>query len=466
MNKVLTQIQIFLERTAYYCAYTAIVLLMVYPVERGGFSLEPTQRNALIMILSSIISFLPIFAGRLCDFFGCRKSQLFALGMNLVGFHLLILNAYIASSAHSTSTVFILSMISAILIGLGTGLFYPAAYGKLAQSFHPKYLGIGFAIAIILANIGGFLSAIIKSISIDDCITGIYIAAVLTLINILLTAIPDKSLPTSMQPESTECTERPVSYKTIILFLLTITLFFIPVSFQTDLMDKYFIDWMPKTDISELIDTSIVSVLPDFSSSAFLGMNLILNAIALVLIIPLTLILSRFKRRTGLLTGMVLFIASLIPLCFIRTNIFSIYAILPLQCGLYLFTIKLLEYLAVNAPANRKATFMGLYKLPIALSGLLSYVPIYNLFFAKRTLTENALMHMDIDTSALSTEQQQHSLSEILDLSDSEQLTQFLWEHHHPWHLWVILGVIGAFSIILVSSYLKRHSELNAHPTN
>ncbi len=358
---VIANIQLFLERFAYYAARTAFILVLFGPVEYGGLGLTSSNEKLFFTVLTILTVFLPIVLGRLSDAIGPRKAMMSALGLDLIGFVLLCLTPTL-SSGHFT-----LAMIASVCIGLGSALFFPTTYGRIVQNLTPQNLSVGLGIALLSVNLGSFLGPLSVDIGIggNTFAIPIYIAAAVTFLNLLISATCTQSRVQANIDASTEQKEKksPV-LKSLFTFLCILGLF----SFVEAQLNAH------NTGLYQAVSESLV-----LAHSSNIILVALIGFLGPFCIIPLAWFSSKFKRQNALLCSMAAISLGGLLTGLSGNIIVNLTALLLVTLGGFLYTIKMFEYIAIHAPANRKATYMGFAKIPAAIAYLLGMIPLYEL---------------------------------------------------------------------------------------
>jgi len=151
---------------------------------------------------------------------------------------------------------------------------------------------------------------------------------------------------------------------------------------------------------------------------------------------------------------------------------------------------KFSEYIGVNAPADKKALYMGLSNIPFAVGWIVGNVvsgPLYDAFANKLQITKQYLLDvkkvpletlvkvvddykatnpdnllpetiakMNIDTFDFFPYFQE--LTEL----DKYAANQLLWDAYAPWKIWIVLSSFGVLSIAAMLLYNRHKSKINA----
>ena len=389
---VFANIQLFLERLAYWVTRTIMLSFLISPIKIGGLQLTQSERGTILTIITALILVLPIFLGQLCDRIGSKKAIIIALCLDLISVLLLLVNTMLPSGHLA------LAVVSALLIGTGSGLFYPAIYGILAQNLNPQRSGLRFGIPIFFTEIAGFLGSmvLISSENVNHVwLIGGITGSVLLIINILITCFLRDSQPqraSAPLPETSKSSTRfkllPIP-KLLCILLVLLGLFYLVFNLFDSQTHSLFI-----TDVSKTAKNA----------------NLVLQGLALLLIVPVAWLFSKFKYKIGFLCSMVMICIGGTLAGFAGGNIAGAVGLFIMQCGAMLLNVKLLESLAKLAPENRKSTYMGFAKLPLLIAALPAYI-----------------------------------------------LTHFIITGDVPVFYWFICLIVGIMAIIITIIFLKKH---------
>ena len=154
---------------------------------------------------------------------------------------------------------------------------------------------------------------------------------------------------------------------------------------------------------------------------------------------------------------------------------------------------KFSEYIGVNAPADKKALYMGLSNIPFAVGWIVGNVvsgPLYDAFANKIQMTKRYLLEvekipletlekfvdnykamnpdgllpetiakMNIDTFDFFPYFQEITNNAAL---DKYAVNQLLWNTYHPWKIWIVLSSFGILSIAAMLLYNRHKSKINS----
>ena len=368
---ILTNLQIFLERFAYFAFRALVVLVMFSSVSSDGFGFYDLQMRIILSVMMSILPIgVAVLTGRLCDGIGQTRATYIALSFNMLAYVLFVVNRMSSDNPH-----FMLLMVTTVLLGIGSGLFFSASYGKIAQCLKPKTAGISLAFTIFAVNIASAAAPIATSSFGSDGLSliGCGFAMLATLVNFCLTAAnkkchrpvkPVHPQEPSISPEDLEeneavcvipkklptqevATPKRPQLATLILFIVILAIY----------------------NIDDGLRDSMGAVIGNVSGvDNITQLSIGISLAAMLLIVPIAWVASHFKRKTALVAAMCLtcfggLLASLSSIGELGI-VGGVAGLFIALCGGNLYTVKLYEYFAINAPDDRKSTYMGLARLP------------------------------------------------------------------------------------------------------
>ena len=191
-------------------------------------------------------------------------------------------------------------------------------------------------------------------------------------------------------------------------------------------------------------------------------MMLNMDAMFIVLFqIIISSIVTNMKPVRAMVTGF--FISAIgIGLMFMFKNpLYIIVAILIFSIGEMTGSPTITAYIGLLADKDKKALYMGMSFLPVAagnfiggwLSGSVYQKLSDKITFAQRLAAENNLKIPEI-SKTFTQEDYINQLLQKMNMSSS-QLTDFLWTHYHPEHIWYVFTGIGIFSVVLLFLFDK-----------
>ena len=153
--------------------------------------LDDVWAGIMVGTLTWGITFSMFFFGGLADRWGVRIALIAALGLMLFGRVLLAGGATAGLAATGLgSTLHIVALFGILLVGLGYGMYQPAAYATIRQVTTPKTAAMGYAMLYAGMNLGGWLPTFFGPIRRTVGIGGAYwVYCGVTVVTLALTAL-------------------------------------------------------------------------------------------------------------------------------------------------------------------------------------------------------------------------------------------------------------------------------------
>jgi hypothetical protein len=262
------------------------------------------------------------------------------------------------------------------------------------------------------------------------------------------------------------------SDKDFIIFLLIFSGFWLMFMQLWDLLPNFIDQWIDSRGLAK--------ILPHFmtdNGNVKAEQLINIDAFAIIaLMVPLSALIGKLKRLTAITIGVIL-----TTFAFLGSGLFMSGTIVAIM--IFIFALgemtcspKFSEYIGVNAPADKKALYMGLSNIPFAIGWILGNGisgPLYDKFANKIMLSRDYLTtHLNYSHEKISqiieTYKQTNpdkllpeTLNKItVDTFDffpylvktlhksSFEVNKILWDLYHPWIIWVILSGFGLITII------------------
>ncbi len=448
------------ERLAYFGVRAIIPLFMVYSSDRMGLGLTYTEKSLIFMVWAAFQSFVPFVSGSFTEVFGYKKSLLTAFTINIIGY----ISMAFASGFWSM-------MVASALVGLGSAIFKPPVQGTVASSVTDENSSLGFGLFYWIVNIGGVLAPFMASAlrGTEGAYTWDYVfygAAAITVINIFITLTIYEEPPVTAKFDSFKGALSQVwrNITTVLkdveflVFLLIFSGFWLMFMQLWDLLPNFIDQWVDSR--------SLAQYLPDFildKGNVKAEQMININAACIVLfMVPWSVVTGKFPRLFAIIAGMIIS-----AVAFAGSGIFMTGGIVAFMIVLFSFgemtcSPKFSEYIGVNAPAEKKALYMGYANIPFAIGWIVGNGiggPLYDNYANKPVLARDYLINVkniSADTvNALKDSEVVSYLAKNLGV-DSYEATKVLWDTYHPWRIWPILAAFGAVSIILMIIFSLR----------
>jgi proton-dependent oligopeptide transporter, POT family len=447
------------ERLAYY-AVRAVLPLYLVDSASGGLGLSFTEKGLIFMVWAIVQCVVPMVSGGYTDSYGYRKSLLAAFFLNIGGYWLM-----------AEANGFASMMIAGVLVGLGTAVFKPPIQGAVARSLNKDNSSLGFGIFYLVVNIGGGLApmaaAWIRGDEHNPTWTWVfYGAAILSGLNIALSMLLFDEPPTLSKSKASspaavfvDTLKTLWNDKAMLRFLLVISGFWFMFMQVWDLLPNFLAEWVDARDVGRFLAQVLGESAEKFLTADGAAKPEILINInpltIIVLVLPLSWLFGKIRMIKVLVLGMAISIVGFVGAGSSPIGVVVGFMIFVFAIGEILCSPKFSEYIGMSAPKDRKALYMGYSNIPFAIgwaAGNGVSGPLYERFasksaFAKRHLTEHgispsALDGMDSDALMRAV------LTTMEDGSDTYDATLMLWEAHHPWMIWFVLGAVGLCSLL------------------
>lgn len=451
------------ERWGWYGLFNVLAIYLTASTDTGALGFTQVQKGMLMGSISAIVYFLPVFTGAFSDKFGYKRSLLIAFVLYFVGFFLM-------GKMNTFGAVFL----SFGIVGIGAAIFKPIVSATISKTTTEKTAILGFGIFYMMVNFGALIGPVISSKLRDvnwDYV--FYSSMIAVVINFLLVLFFFK------EPEREKNTDKlwetvkkiavniwtAVSDWKFLIFLVIIA------GFWTMYMQLFFT--LP-VFVEQWVDTSILfntvnNFWPGFAN--FLGNGhgeinpeMLLNMDAMFIVI-FQIIISSFVTKMKPVNAMIIgfFIASIgLGLMFLFKNpIYIVVAILIFAVGEMTGSPTITAYIGLIASKDKKALYMGMSFLPVAVGNFLGgYISgsVYGKMSDKLNLLQEEFIKKGWDVPEITktfTKNDFFSLAEQkLDMS-SQQISDFLWNSYHPYHIWYVFTGIGILTVLALFAYDK-----------
>ena len=456
------------ERLAFFGVRAVVPLYMAG--EQSALHLSMTEKGWILGIWALIQCLVPMISGGYTETYGYKKSLYVAFAINIGGY------SYMAN-AHGFWSM----LAAAMMVGLGTAIFKPPVQGMVAKCLNEKNSGLGFGIFYWLVNVGGFFAPMLASAlrgdpELDPTWSHVfYGAAVVTAINylpaIFLFREPDteakKQSPLRVFKETMLTLWRDSQ---MLRFLLVVSGFWFMFMQLWDLLPNYIAEWVNTQDVGAAITTIFGDfgdrwLREDGSAKAELLIN-IDSATILLFVLPLAWFFGKYHMMLALAVGMAISVVGFVGAGLTSMGSVCALMIFVFAIGEIICSPKFSEYIGMTAPPEKKAIYMGYSNIPFAVgwfAGNIVSGPLYDKFasrteFAREYMIDKLGMSADAVAAIPPDKITETMVAQMGNGATTTDATRVLWEAHHPWIIWVILGSIGLASLIgmLLMSRMKR----------
>lgn len=449
------------ERWAYYGLFNLLALYLTNSTETGALGFTQVEKGMIMGIVNAILYFLPIITGSVADKFGYKKVL-------IIAFVILSSGYYVMGVVTSFASVFL----AFLYVAVGAALFKPIISATIAKTTNESNSSIGFGIFYMIVNIGGLVGPFTASYLREIHWNYIFLmSSGAILLNLVIVIFFFKEPVRDRNSESLA-----KSLGTVFKNIFTVLHDFKFVTFLLIIVGAWTVYWqyfysLP-VFIEQWVDTAplynaIYSVWPGFAKAIGTSDGLILTekiiAMDAFFIVAFQVIISyvvmKLRPLSAMTLGILINSLGLVLMVLTRNPFFALSSIIIFSIGEMTFSPKILEYIGRIAPKDKAALYMGTQFLPIALGnffgGFISggvYLSLSDKYeMIKRMLPELSSLN-------LTNEQLTEKASTILN-TDSNGLTDLLWNTYHPYMFGSVLLVIGVVTVILLFFYDRKYRK-------
>ena len=452
-----------IERLAYYGVRVVIPIYIAQADEIGGLHFSQSDKGFIFLWWALVQSCLPVLTGGFADRYGYKKQIVVAVFLKGLGYLLM-----------ATQRTFWPFFGGCLLLAAGTAVFKPPIQGTFVKTLTPKTSGVGWGFFYMVINVGAFLGPPLAHFLYGYSWPMVfYGCAVLVNLNLLwlftYRDVDSGADRTAGLWRVLKETGREILKPRLLAFILIISLFWAVFEQLWDMMPNFIVDWIDSNSLARHLPHFMLS--SNLSRGAQIAQEWVINLnpfLIILLVAPLSWYFNRVMRRlTSIFFGFIFVSMGL----YVIGSSMSIYVCLAgivcFTAGEMLCSPKMREYLAVIAPGDKKALYMGYSSIPYALGwGYGSFLggQIYGRTGEKATL---ALRYMSevLQVHDLPHRSQAFArLTEMLGQTPA-QVTQLLWDKYHPSWVWTpfaLVGILAAVAMYIFNHFAKRWEDVNA----
>ncbi|MDD5629844.1 MAG: MFS transporter [Elusimicrobia bacterium] len=454
------------ERLAFFGARAILPLYMVYSVAQGGMGLSYSEKGTIFSIWALVQCLVPMISGGFTDQYGYKKSLYVAYSINILG--------YLSFAfAHG----FWGALGSACLIGLGTAIFKPPVQGTIAKASTEDNSSIAWGIFYWMVNVGGFLAPMLAAnLRGETNFKLVFLcAAGVTAFNFVPAIVfykePEKSPDAKPKTvgQTFLDTLTTLKDKNFLVFLGIFSGFWFMFMQLWDLLPNFIDEWVVSRDVAPFFAwVSSGSVL----ANGYVKPEVLINidsAAIIALMLPISWLTGKLHPMAALIGGMVVSVAAFVGAGATATGWVVALAIFVFAVGEMMCSPKFSEYIGLTAPPDKKALYMGYSNIPFAVGwGLGNLISGYlyeglgsKINFARQYLVQTAGLAAE-QVKLMPSEKVMETMAATLNGGQGgtvEEATRLLWEAHHPWLVWVILGAVGLTATVAMMGYYVKTKD-------
>ncbi|MCX6638961.1 MAG: MFS transporter [bacterium] len=461
------------ERLAFFGSRAILPLYMVYAVAQGGLGLSFSEKGTIFSIWAIVQCLVPMISGGFTDQYGYKKSLYVAYTINFFGY-----------LSFAFATGYWSSLGAACLIGLGTAIFKPPVQGTIAKASTSDNSSIAWGIFYWMVNVGGFLAPFLAAVLRGETnFKLVFIcAAGVTAFNFLPTIFfyrePEKVGESKYKSpgQTFKDTVATLGDRNFLIFLAIFSGFWFMFMQLWDLLPNFIDEWVFSRDIAPLFAfINKGTVLASGNVKPEMLINIDSFAI-IALMLPVAWMTGKFHPMVALIGGMIVSVVAFVSCGITTAGIVVALSIFIFAIGEMMCSPKFSEYIGLTAPPDKKAVYMGYSNIPFAVGwGLGNFISgfLYESLgsktnFARQYLTQNLGMNGS-EVAKIPQENVMKILAAKMNGGQGiseDQVTTMLWDMHHPWMVWVILGSVGLIATVAMVGYyqLTKKTGISSNP--
>jgi POT family proton-dependent oligopeptide transporter len=452
-----------IERLAYYGVRVVIPIYIAQADEIGGLHFSQGDKGFIFLWWALVQSTLPVLTGGFADRYGYKRQIVVAIFLKSLGYLMM-----------ATQRTFWPFFAGCLLLAAGTAVFKPPIQGTFVKTLTSKTSGVGWGFFYMIINIGAFLGPPLAHFLYGySWPTVFYGCALLVNLNLLWLLSyrevnPGTDGSTGVWQVVVD-TARELLNPRLLAFILIISVFWAVLEQLWDTLPNFIVDWVDSYSLARHLPEFMLS--RNLSRGAQIAQEWVINLNPLLIILfvaPLSWYANRVMRRlTSIFFGFILVSLGTYVVGSSMSISTCLAGITCFTFGEMLCSPKMREYLAVIAPPDKKALYMGYASIPYAFGwGYGSFLAgqIYERTgekagLALRYMSEVLKVHELPDRS-----QAFVRLTEMLGQTPA-QVTRLLWDKYDPSWVWTPFAIAGILAAIAMYAFIhlaRRWKDVNA----
>ncbi len=452
------------ERFSFFGVRTIAALYIVGAAEKGGLALSNVDRGIFFGTWSLLQCILPMFTGGFADRYGYRVSLMVAFTINIVGY---------GTMGYATSWWSFMG--ACCLIATGTAIFKPPLHGTLAHCVNESNSSVGWGMFYQVVNIGGFIGPMVCGyLRLLQWRYAFFAAAGIIIVNMLVTLLFLKDYAKGAAREDAKRkgpgavfaeSMKLLGDLRFIVFLAIFSGFWFMFMQLFDQLSIFIDQWVDSRDVAAfLTDTVGLHFLKDkFAQNAGqVNPEWIVNVDAfsiIILVLLVSYITGKFRPISAMIVGMFICCAGFLLSGTVITGWLCVLGIFIFAVGEMACSPKFSEYVALMAPPEKKALYMGYSNIPFAVGWAgANFIggPLYDRLSDKIELARRYLIQELGQNSeavrTLSKGDVMPALGKALGQTEAAA-QQLLWNHYRPQSFWYICMGVGLLATLAMVAY-------------
>jgi len=479
------------ERLAFYGVRSVATLYGKDPVSKGGLGITPGEMGTIFFWWMLFQSWVPIFTGGIADRYGYKQAIALSTVLKIAGY--LVMAAF-----HSKGGFFA----GALLLATGTAIFKPGIQGTLVKCTNRSNSSMAWGIFYQTVNIGAFIGPLLAGYmrKMEWRYVFLACAAIICLNFLLLLTYREPGIEERLQREeerkASGKAQRPMIVDTLMelkkphlaLFLGIFSGFYFLFYSLFDVLPNYIDDWVDSRDIvasaGNLVPQAGVapSTLQQIAGFVMVldktGTRIqaegLMNVNAGMIMLSCFFfgyLSSRVKITTSIWFGTGLATLAVIICGHATTGWMCFAGIICFSTGEMLSSPKFSEFIGNLAPEDKKGTYLGLCQLAPGIGASIEGkvgLMLYGHYASKEAFSRQMLAEKGMAPDLLKAIPEGEAFDKLVEMLNQTpyEVTQMLWQIHHPEKLWMIMGSVGFVTTLAliwysrwVYGYLARHGE-------
>jgi POT family proton-dependent oligopeptide transporter len=458
------------ERLAFYGVRSVATLYGKDPVSKGGLGITPGEMGTIFFWWMLFQSWVPIFTGGIADRYGYKQAIALSTVLKIVG--------YLIMAAFSSYWGF---FGGALFLALGTAIFKPGIQGTLVKCTNRQNSSMAWGIFYQTVNIGAFIGPLLAGYmrKMEWRFVFLSCAAIICLNFLLLLTYKEPGIEDRLRREeerkASGAKQRPMIYDTLaelrkphlFAFVMIFSGFYFMFYSLFDVLPNYIDDWVDSRDIvasaGSLVHQAGSSEAPT-TLQKIAGFVMVLDkkgekiqAEGLMNVnagmIMLTCFFfgylsSRVRITTCIWFGTLLSTIALLICGYANAGWMCFFGIICFSMGEMLSSPKFSEFVGNLAPADKKATYLGLCQLAPGIGASIEGkvgLALYGLYASKEEFSRQELVKNGMDAASVKAIPAGEAFDKLVaSLGQTPyEVTHMLWVQHSPVKLWWMMGGVG-----------------------
>ncbi len=448
------------ERLAYYGVRVVIPVYIAQADEAAGLKFTQGDKGLIFMWWALVQSALPVFTGGFADRYGYKRQIVIAVIFKALGYVVM-----------ATQREFWPFFSGCMLLAAGTAIFKPPIQGTFARTLNNETSGAGWGYFYMVVNIGGFLGPplahFLYGYSWPMVFYGCSVIVSLNLLMLFTYRDVESGDPgTSMVLDVIKMTFSNILNVRLAAFLIIMSAFWAGATQLFDMLPNFIIDWVDSSSLAPHLPGFMLSAGPGTQPRVAQEWIINLNPFIIILFVaPLSWLVNRkMSRLNSIFAGIVISGIGMFIVGYGMPVIFCLGGIAIFSIGEMLSSPKMNEYLAVIAPDEQKALYMGYANIPFAIGwayGSFFGGQVYEAHGEKAGLALRYLSEV-LHVPALPGRTQ--GFTKLMEISglNHEQATKLLWDIYSPqavWYPFAALAIISAAALYIFNLRMNRNTS-------